>query len=120
MLQKLEISKVHTSADQNLLKYVTKKIGGLDRFIPRQYRKDAHAEVLLKESKAKNNNCFTCEVTLNLPHQPIIVSESALNMYAAVDIAEAKLKIQLKKYKEQNASAKTRRRLTARFLRRTA
>ncbi|HET9098175.1 MAG TPA: ribosome-associated translation inhibitor RaiA [Candidatus Saccharimonadales bacterium] len=120
MLQKIEISKVHTTADQNLTKYVNKKIGGLDKYIPRQARGDAQTEVFLKESKAKNNNCFTCEVTLSLPHQQIVVSESALNMYAAVDIAEAKLKVQLKKYKDQHSPAKTRRRLSARFLRRPA
>ena len=118
MLQRVEISKVHMTADQAMSKYVTKKIGGLDRFVPRQYRKDANAEVFLKESRAKDNNCYTCEVSLHLPHQNILVSESSLNMYAAVDIAEAKLKIQLKKYKDLYASGKTRRRLSARFLRR--
>jgi ribosome-associated translation inhibitor RaiA len=49
-----------------------------------------------------------------------VIKESALNMYAAVDITEAKLKLQLKKYKDLYASGKTRRHLTARFLRKMA
>lgn len=120
MLQRFEISGVHTTVDQALRKYVTKKIGGLDRYVPRHSRKSAHAEVFLKERKAKDNNSCICEVTLHLPQQTIIIKEHALNMYAAVDITEAKLKIQLKKYKDLYASGKARRHLTARFLRKMA
>jgi ribosome hibernation promoting factor len=120
MVERLEISGVHTTVDPALKKYISKKIGGLDKYIPRGLRKSAHAEVFLKESKAKNNNSCTCEVSLHLPSQQIIVKECALNMYAAADIAEAKLKLQLKKYKDVHANGKGRRHLTARFLRKTA
>ena len=120
MLQRFEISGVHTVVDQPLRKYVTKKIGGLDRYVPRHTRKSAHAEVHLKERKAKDNNSCVCEVTLHLPHQTIVIKEVSLNMYAAVDIAEAKLKMQLQKYKDLYISGKSRRHLMGRFLRKTA
>lgn len=120
MVERFEISGVHTSVDPALKKYVIKKIGGLDKYIPRSHRKSAHAEVFLKESKAQNSNSCTCEVTLHLPSQNIIIKESALNMYAAADIAEAKLKLQLKKYKDLHSNGKGRRHLAARFLRKTA
>lgn len=117
MLERLEISGEHATVDQALRKYVTKKIGGLDRFIPRHGRKSAHAEVHLKESKSQDHNNCICEVNLHLPSKNLIVKESSLNMYAAIDIAEAKLKLQLKKYKDAQPNGKKQRRIIARFLR---
>jgi ribosomal subunit interface protein len=118
MLQKFEVQGVHTTIDDNLRKYVNKKIGGLDHYLARRTRQSAHAEVHLKEGKAKNNTHCTCEVTLYLPHETINLTESAYNMYAAVDIVEAKLKQQLKKYKDLHASGKLSRHLFARLHRR--
>ena len=115
MLQKFEVQGVHTTLDDNLRKYVNKKIGGLDRYLSRHNRQSAHAEVHLKEGKAKNNTHCTCEVTMYLPHDTINLQESAFNMYAAVDIIEAKLKQQLKKYKELHPNGKLTRRLMARW-----
>jgi len=118
MIQKFEIQGVHANVDDKLRAYVNRKIGGLDRYISRHSRASAHAEVHLKETKrTKTNDHCHCEVTLYLPHQTIIVKESALNMYAAVDIVEAKLKLQLKKYKDTHESGKLHRHLMARFRR---
>jgi ribosomal subunit interface protein len=120
MLQRLEIHGVHKNNDENLRKYVTKKIGKIDSYMSRHTRESAWAEVHLKESKVKDNNhCQVC-VELHLPQQKIIIKESALNMFAAIDIVEVKLKQQLKKYKELHTSGKTRRQLFGRFGRQTA
>jgi ribosome-associated translation inhibitor RaiA len=40
-----------------------------------------------------------------------------MNMFAAVDIVETKLKLQIKKYKESHGSGKLSRHLTAKFRR---
>ncbi len=115
MLQKFEIQGVHHVVDDNLRKYVTKKIGGLDKYLSKHSRLSAHGEVYLKESKTKNKVNCTCEVTLFLPNQTLNLTETALNMYAAVDIAEAKLKVQLKKYKDLHQTSKIHQRVIARF-----
>ncbi len=121
MIQKFDISSVHTTVDEKLQKYITKKLGRLDRYIPRGSRGSAHAEVRLKESTSLKHDSqkfqCTCEVTLHLPHEVINVSESTLNMYAAVDIVEAKLKQQIMKYKQTHTSGGLHRRLAARFAR---
>lgn len=118
MLKRFEVQGVHVEVDERLRAHVNKKIGGLDRYIARQNRDSAHLEVHLKETKKKGNDHCRCEVTLHLPHQTIIVKESAVNMYAAVDIVEAKLKQQLKKYKDRHDSGRIQRRLFARLRRR--
>ena len=120
MIQKFEISGVHLAVNDDLRKYVTKKIGNLDKYLARASRASAHAEVYLKENKAKNKQHATCEVTMHLPHETISVHETTINLYAAIDIVEAKLKHQLQKYKEQHQAGKRHRQLFARFRRREA
>lgn len=120
MLQKFEIQGVHTVIDDRLRTHAERKIGGLDRYISRANRDSAHMEVHLKETDKKGNDRCRCEVTLHLPQQTIVIKESAVNMYAAVDIVEAKLKQQLQKYKDLHGNGKTRRHLFGRFHSRSA
>lgn len=118
MIKKLEISGVHTDLTEDLKKYIGKKIGRLDSYMPRQSRSSAHVEVVLKEGNAKDKNRCQCEVVIHLPQETITVKEATINMFAAVDIVEAKLRNQLKKYKETHSPVKLHRRLLAK-LRRT-
>lgn len=119
MFKKFEIRGVHATVNPKLRAYATRKIGGLDKYLSRHSRESAHADVHLKETKKKGSDHCRCEVTLHLPHQTIVVKENALNMYAAIDIAEAKLKQQLKKYKDTHSSNRLRRHITNRLSRRT-
>ena len=115
MLQKFEISGVHTEISDNLRKYITRKLGRMDKYLSKQTRESAHLEVRLKEGKANGKKQCTCDVVLHLPHDTIKISESTLNMFAAVDIIQAKLKQQIEKYKESHTDAKRQRRLFARL-----
>lgn len=119
MLERYEVQGIHAAIDDKLKAHVDKKLGGLDRYIARANREGAHMEVHLKETGKKGNARSRCEVTLHLPHQNIIIKENAVNLYAAVDIVETKLKQQLQKYKELHGSGKQRRHMFARFRRKT-
>lgn len=120
MIQKIEISGVHVTIDDELKKYITKKVGKLDSYMQRHVRTSAHAEVILKKSKAKDKAACSCEVVLKVPNEVLRAEETTLNFYAAVDIVEEKLKSQLKKYKTIHGNPKLRQRLTARFKRASA
>jgi ribosome-associated translation inhibitor RaiA len=52
---------------------------------------------------------------LHLPHETIVIKESTVNLFAAVDIAEAKLRLQLKKYKDSHSSLALHKRILRRF-----
>jgi len=118
MIAKFELKGVHTTIDANLQKYATRKLASLDKYLPRHHRDAAHALVELKQAtKAKEQKKYTCDVTLHLPHGVIHVAESTMNMYAAIDIVETKLKLQIKKYKDSHGNGKLTRQLTARFRR---
>ena len=115
MLKKFELRGIHMEIDDKLRAHAEKKIGSLDRYIARHNQDSAHMEVHLKETGKKGNDQCRCEVTLHLPHQTIVVKENAVNLYAAVDIVEAKLKLDLQKYKDTHGNGKTRRHLFARL-----
>ncbi|MDB5163534.1 MAG: hypothetical protein JWS12_151 [Candidatus Saccharibacteria bacterium] len=118
MIERLEISGLHIKVDDDLKKYVTKKIGKLDTYLPRRARASAHAEVKLSEQMIKTKKLCSCEVVLRLPHDTLTTKETTVNMFAAVDIVEAKLKNQIKKYKETHSSLKLHRRILGRIRRR--
>mgnify|MGYP000936512525 CR=1 FL=1 len=117
MINKLEITGVHFSVDADLKKYATNKIGRLDKYLPRKSRESAHAEVFLKESKSKDKKECTCEVVLYLPQGKIATKESTMNMYAAIDIVETKLKNQIKKYKDTHGVNKLHKRVLSKLKR---
>jgi len=112
MIERMELKGVHLTIDENLRKYVERKLGRLDRLMSKRSRESSHLEVTLKETKAKAGKQCHCDVTLHLPHENIVVKESTVNMFAAVDIAETKLKLQLKKYKDANDRGKLRHRFS--------
>jgi putative sigma-54 modulation protein len=118
MIQKLEVQGVHYKIEDKLNDYVNRKIGKLDKYMSKHSRQSAHAQVKLKESKAKDKQQFTCEVILNLPKETLTVKETTVNIYAAVDIVETKLKNLLKKYKETHESGhRLRRKIVGRIRR---
>ena len=113
MIKKLEVRGVHMKVDSKLTAYAKKKIGKLDRYISKHARASAHVEIILKEELLKAKKNCICEVILHLPGDTINTKESTVNMYAAIDIVEAKLKNQLKKYKDLHGNPRLHRRLIA-------
>lgn len=120
MIKKFEVTGVHVGSDEKLKKYVTKAVSKLERYIPRHARESVHVEVKLKESKAQNNQKCSAEIIMFLPQGQLTAKEATINMFAAVDIVEAKLVNQLKKYKDTRASGRLHRRLVNRLRRREA
>lgn len=117
MITKLEINGVHAVLTDDLKKYITKKIGKLDRYMPRHARESAHAEVFVKEVMIKKKKENVCEVVLRVPGSTLRIEESTINMFAAVDIVEAKLKNQLKRYKDTHNSSRIHRKVLLRLRR---
>jgi len=106
MIQQIEISGVRYTADETTKKYIQKKIGRLDKYVSRHARKTMTAEVVLKEVNRANGNKYECVIKLMLPGKTLTAEDSTMNMLAAVDIVEAKLLQQLRKYKEAAAPQK--------------
>lgn len=117
MINAISITGVKFDLDETTKKYVIKKIGKLDRYLPRHARKSATAEVLLKEVNKEHGNKYEAEVVLHVPDRQLTAKDSTVNILAALDIVEAKLVSQLHKYKETTISHIGRRKLLGRFKR---
>ena len=100
MIQSIAITGVKYDIDDTTKKYIDKKIGRLDRFLPRHARKSVTAEVKLKEVNRDFGNKYEAEIILHVPDKQLAAKDSTVNMLAAVDIVEAKIVSQLRKYKD--------------------
>jgi ribosomal subunit interface protein len=113
---RLEVDHLHVKSDPKLNSYIDEKLGKLDHLLSRHARRSAHAEVKLKKGPGRGKKQFICEVIMHLPQEIVTTNQTAETLTAAVDLAEAKLKNQLKKYKDKHVSH--RRRIAARVARR--
>ena len=100
MIENLTITGIKYELNDTTKKYVEKKIGGLDKYLPKHARKSATADVKISQIDNPGGNKYEVEVIINVPEKVITAKDSTMNVLAAVDIVEAKLNGQLRKYKE--------------------
>ena len=118
MIQTINITGVRYTPDDLTKRYVRKKIGSLDKYLTRHMRKSTKVDVKLKEVNRAYGNKYECDVIIHLPEQTIAAKDSTLNMLAAVDIVEEKLRVQLKKYHDTHRDHRGRHDLLGRLKRR--
>ena len=108
MIQKVEISGSNYTVEENLRKYITKKIGKLDRYLPRAHKKDVVAKVVITEVNRDHGNKYELSCACEIPGGKVIsAKDECSNLYAGIDIIEAKLTGQIRRFKlEQNPHLK--------------
>lgn len=102
---KCDITAQKYEVSEDLEKYINKKLGRLDRFLPKEKRHQARIELVLSERHNRNDR-YECDAVLILGKDRFSAKESTLNMFAAVDIVEAKLKNQIMKLKTRDEGHK--------------
>lgn len=106
MIASIDITGIQYNVSDKLEKYVVEKVGRLDRYVPPHARKSLVADVKLRQVNRDHGNKYEAEVILKVPEKTIIAKDSTMNMHAAIDIVEAKLIAQLRKYKDSVATRK--------------
>jgi len=114
MIASIDIVGVKYEVGEPTRKYVLRKIARLDRYLPRHARKSVTADVKLKQVNRDHGNKYEAEIILNVPDKRLTAKDSTVNMFAAVDIVEAKLIAQLRKYKQSTITHVGNRRLLSR------
>ncbi len=117
MIKSIEITGIKYDLDETTKQYVNKKIGRLDRYLPRHARKSVTAEVKLRQVNRDHGNKYEAEVVLFVPDKILTATDSTGNMLAAVDIVESKIVSQLRKYKQSTIAHVGRRGVMSRFKR---
>lgn len=114
----LEVSGVHTELDEKVRDYANNKIGNLYRYLPKHAKFSVRAELHLKKHK-NGGNKYVASAAVHLPHQMLVAHEQGNSFEAVIDLTEANLKSQIRKYKELHSSSKLRRHLFRRIIRTT-
>lgn len=100
MIASIDISGIKYDVSAKTHRYVLEKVGKLDRYVPSQVRKSMSADVKLREVNLDYGNKYEAEVIIRVPGKVITAKDTTMNMMAAIDIVEAKLIAQLRKYKD--------------------
>lgn len=100
MIKDITITGVKYELNATTKKYVERKIGSLVKYLPRHARKSASADVKIKQIDNPGGNKYEVEVIINVPDKKIVAKDSTMNVLAAVDIVEARLNGQVRKYKD--------------------
>ncbi len=117
MITSINLVGLKYDIDDATRRYVKRKIGHLDKYLPSHARKSVTAEVRLREVNRDHGNKHEAEVVLNLPDKNITAKDTTTNMMAAVDIVEAKMVAQLRRYKQEHIAHIGNRGVMARFKR---
>ncbi|MCD8561800.1 ribosome-associated translation inhibitor RaiA [Candidatus Saccharibacteria bacterium] len=101
MIASIDITGIHYEVDARTKKYARRKIGSLDRYVPKRARESVTADVKLSQIDKDYGNKYQAEAILHVPGKTLVAKDSTLNMMAAIDLVEAKLLAQLRKYKAE-------------------
>lgn len=85
------------STSPELVEYVEKKVGKLERF----FDKIVQADVTLKNDSGKSTEQNSCDIRLNVPNDTLFADASADTIREAVTSAADSVERQLRKYKEK-------------------
>lgn len=115
---KLQTTGRRYELDKKIVAYVDRKLGRLDRYLPTGCRTGVFGDVVLENdpSHTKEGQCI-CEVKIDVRGEILFAKEATMNMYAAIDICEQKIKQQVLSYKSRRDPARNKgRRLIAKLL----
>ncbi len=119
MIENINTSGKDYKVDEALNKYVEKRLGKLDRYLPRGSKKDVILKVVVaKENKSKNDR-YELTATLEIPGGKVITAkDECSNIFAGVDLVEAKLAGQIRRFKLEAQPHRQKRSLKNLFIRR--
>lgn len=100
MIEKIEISGNKYKVEESFRKYATKRIGKLDRYLPRSSKKDVVAKIVVSQIDKAHGNKYEISAAMEIPGGKVIAAkDESSNVYAGIDIIEAKLMGQIRRFK---------------------
>ena len=100
MIDKIEITGNKYKVEESFKKYATKRIGKLDRYLPRGSKKDVVAKIVVAEINKAHGNKYELSAAMEIPGGKVLAAkDESSNVYAGIDIIEAKLMGQIRRFK---------------------
>ena len=110
MIENIDISGSNYKVEEGFQKYVMKRLGKLDRYLPRDNRKDVAAKVVVTQVDRAHGNKYEITASLDIPgssdiHGKVLVAkDETSNVFAGVDLIEAKLEGQIRRFKTETTN----------------
>lgn len=119
MIEKIEITGNGYKVEEGLRKYVEKRLGKLDRYLPRGSKKDVIAKIIVSEIGKTRGDKYEISVAMEIPGGKVLAAkDECSNVFAGVDLVEAKLTGQIRRYKLESQPHRQKRNLKDLFIRR--
>ncbi len=100
MIDKIEVTGNGYKVEDSLRKYVEKRIGKLDRYLPRGSKKDVVVKVIVAEIGKSKGEKYEISAAMDIPGGKVVAAkDECSNIFAGVDLVEAKLTGQIRRYK---------------------
>lgn len=100
MIDKIEITGNDFKIEEGLKKYVEKRMGKLDRYLPKGSKKDVILKVIVSEIGKGKGDKYEISVAMEIPGGKVIAArDECSNIFAGVDLVETKVKGQIRRYK---------------------
>lgn len=100
MIEKIEVQGNKYKVQSSFEKYAIKRIGKLDKYLPKNYKKGASAVIVVTEVNHAHNNKYEIHATITIPGGKIITAkDECSNVFAGIDIIESKLVGQIRRFK---------------------
>ncbi|MBA3678633.1 ribosome-associated translation inhibitor RaiA [Candidatus Saccharibacteria bacterium] len=100
---KIQLTGRKYDIEPELKKYVTKKLGHLDKYLPRDHKAKGMSVEIFRDPSGKEDNRYRVTAILEIAGPDIIAETATINPHSAVDIVEQKLKLQIRKYKDKHS-----------------
>ncbi|MBR3138231.1 ribosome-associated translation inhibitor RaiA [Candidatus Saccharibacteria bacterium] len=100
MIDKIEITGNGYKVEEPFKKYAEKRIGKLDRYLPKIAKKDVVAKVIVTEIGKNKNDKYEISAAMDIPGGKVLAArDECSNVFAGIDLVEAKLTGQIRRYK---------------------
>ena len=100
MLEKIEVTGNGYKVEEPFKKYTEKRIGKLDRYLPRGFKKDVVVKIIVSEIGKNKGEKYEISAAMDIPGGKVIAAkDECSNVFAGVDLVEAKLTGQIRRYK---------------------
>lgn len=102
MISKIDVSGSGYKVEEPLRKYAKKRIGKLDHYLPRHARKDIVCKVIITSIGKGKSEKYEVSAAMEIPGGKVLAArDECSNEFAGVDLIEAKLTGQIRRYKAE-------------------
>lgn len=100
MIEKIEITGNGYKVEDTFKKYAIKRISKLDRYLPRGSKKDVVSKIIVTEIGKNKGEKYEISIAMDIPGGKVLAAkDECSNVFAGIDLVEAKLTGQIRRYK---------------------